>query len=193
MISFIVATYNRPKNLKVLLDCLIAQDNDDWECLVMDEGDNRHIIPNDARFKYHPITRVMPFPNEPRGSFGLLPKQHGIQYALGDWVCFPCDDVYYVPQFVSIMANATKNPSDIIACDFVYDRNDYNVPKTHPKVGGISSCNYIIKKDCIGNTKFSEFFSDIAHMGIADGLFIEKLVAGGASFQRIPKALMVYN
>jgi hypothetical protein len=195
-ISFIVATYNRPKNLKVLLDCLIAQDEDNWECIVMDEGNNKCIIPNDPRFQHHAVERITLFPEQNnRGTFGLLPKQAGLRYAKYDWVVFPSEDIYYVPQFTSIMKQAAiQNPTiDIIACDFVFDRIGFKVVTTAPVMGFVDVCNYILRKSKIGNVRFSDFFETPYRMGTADGWFIEKIVENGAKFGRLDKILMVHN
>jgi glycosyltransferase involved in cell wall biosynthesis len=190
MISFIVATYNRPNHLMCLLYSIKAQTSPDWEIIVMDEGDNEELVKSikDDRIQYRKFERVEMLPNN-RGTVGILPKDAGVQYAEGNYLAFPSEDIYYPPVFIEEM---TKYDEDIIACDMLYSYMGYSVLEVKPQMGNIDVCNYIIKPEVYKKHPFTEW-ATVEQVGIADGMCPEKCVQDGASFMRIPKVLAVHN
>lgn len=196
MISFICSTYQSPNFLIGLINSLLCQTDPDFECLIMDEGDNKQYVPNDLRFKHYHFDRIWMKHTDGRnrGSLGLLPSDKGIELATGDFVCFPCEDIYYAPKFNELMKLASKqHRADFVHCDFVFGLENYTYRKSEPSVGLISRCNWIVKKDKIGQLRFANFMATPQMMGIADGLFVEHLIKSGIKHVNISNILMVYN
>ena len=200
IVSFIVATYNRPEHFKLFCQSLLCQTNKDWECIVMDEGDNKKYIPDDVRFKYYTFKRsispIFGMHKEPeRGTLGLLAKDEGVKFAIGEYVSFPCEDTYYAPTFLEkIQEGYRKSNVDFVYCDFLMYNSNYSVINSIPAMGSVSSCNFILNKNKVVNITFEQFFGkDGVYLGVADGLFINELVKRGLRHYKISGILMVYN
>ena len=199
MISFITATYNRPDHLRVLISSLVAQTDKDWQLVIMDEGENGYVVLEqyeDDRISTHHVDRVVTEARG-RGTLGLLAKDAGLKYAKGDFVSFPSEDIYYVPHFVEIMKRTQQETSaDLVLCDFLFTAPEYGTYYQHlngaPKKGQVDSCNYILRKSCIGDTKFGKWVRT-PDIGIADGLFIEEIVSKGIKCAKAPGVLTVKN
>lgn len=196
-LSFIVSTYKRSENLRGLFSSLLVQSDPNWECIIMDEGDNIQMLPNDPRFKYHKFERIeLGFDNLGRGSLGLLAKDAGIQFASGEFIVFANDDVYFLPLFVEILTSEQiRTGSDLELCDFVFACPGYQnrVISAYPQVGSICTSNYILRKSVIGGVKFANFLTKEWY-GVADGLFIEKLISQGIKHHKTDRGIfVVYN
>jgi len=200
LISFIVAAYNRPEHLKLLYQSLMLQTDSNWECIVMDEGDNESTIPNDPRFSYHKFDRIIIPSNgfNHRGSLGLAPKDAGLQYAKGEFIVFANEDNYFTPVFVELMKKEQDgSKADLVYCDFLIYSPGVGIHTpihldAYPVHGRITIGNYILRKSVIGDLRFAKFF-DKDQIGIADGLFIEELVKKGIQHKKCGGVLMVQN
>lgn len=199
MISFIIATYNRPDYLAILLWSIKNQTSKDWEVIVMDEGENQSVVDmaNDKRIKRYTFERIEM--TDGRGSCGILPKNAGVKYAKGEYLCFPSEDTYYVPIFVEEMLKQSEN-LDIVMCNFLYGVNEwknkpqnYSVIQAYPSVGSIDTCNYIIKPKIYLKYPFTKFISNKIQLGFADGLVPKTAVENGASWKAINQVLVVHN
>lgn len=206
MISFIVSTYNRPDNLRVLLYSLMAQTRKDFEVLVMDEGDNGVVVAavNDDRFRHYPLQRVEAIVSGGgNGSLGLLPKHTGVSHAKGDYLCFPSDDIYYLPTFVQHMSDRDK---DIVGCDLIVNTQHETCGLGFfPAVGYTDSANYIIRPEVYARHPFPSYLppqerwgkpwtvEEDKRAGVADGLVPFDCVKDGATWERVPRILAVHG
>jgi glycosyltransferase involved in cell wall biosynthesis len=192
-ISFVIATYNRPKALDVLLYSLLGQDSDAWDAIVMDEdGESgpKYAV-RDSRITHRPTERHrIPSWNE-RGSLGYLPKHVGASLVGGDFLCFASEDIYYLPDFVSSMLKCAER-NDIIGCDVLINRVDCtNILPFFPRVGGTDGANYIIRPEWYHRNPFTTFFPD--EIGVADGRTPELCVQQGARWSRVGRVLVVHG
>jgi len=92
--SVIVPTYNRARWLREALDSVLAQDYDDWECVVVDDGSPEPLdLPDDAR------VRVVRHETN-QGIASAL--NTGLDDARGAYVTFLDDDDCYTPDRLSM-------------------------------------------------------------------------------------------
>lgn len=190
MISFVIATFDRPKDLRVLLSSLLAQTSDAWEALVMDEGVNGYVLRGmgDERIRRISVERQV-VTADGRGSLGLLPKHAGVEYAAGDHLCFPSEDVYYLPRFVELMDGHAE---DVIGCDmFINYARGFNCLRFQPKVTFADCANYIIRPEWYRRHPFTSFIPE--YTGLADGLCVQRCAEDGASVRRVEKFLVMHG
>lgn len=182
--SFIVSAYDRPSHLACLLWSLHNQTEKDFQVIVCDNSgfnqNNLRVFQDlgDARFYYI----SMSLPN------CYYTTEIGAIQASGEYLCFPSDDNYYVPQFLKTML---QSKADIISCDMLYDpriNGYYSVIDVAPVLGKVDKGGFLIKRDKYFGFPAKEF--DLA----ADGCMIEKAVnVRGLSWEKVKGVLWVHN
>ena len=120
-ITYIVSCYAWPRQLVTLLASLAAQTHSNFEVLVTDNSTDRGAIAANrravkmfgARFRYYhtaPHIRV---------SDCYWSAEYGRVYARGQWLCFPCDDCYYPPEWAQRMLGAAYARNlDLVLCEY---------------------------------------------------------------------------
>lgn len=117
----------------------------------MDESETEENKPvvekiNDPRIQYHHTKRY--------NDYGYTVKEEGAKIATGDFLCFPPDDVYYVPVFLEVMLAAiTQKNLDLAYCNFVFDKLGYIAIEARAEIGGVSVGGFLVKKE-----KFTGWF-----------------------------------
>ena len=120
-ISYIVSCYDRPGDLIVCLGSLLRQTHRRFEVIVTDNGAPEF-------FKEH--KRIIRFFNDPRVSHFATGKlevsdcywsaEYGAARAKGRYLCFPCDDCYYPPEWaIRMLQTAVESQADLIYNEFV--------------------------------------------------------------------------
>ncbi len=195
MISFIVSAAERPMMLACCLASLQVQKRDDklHEIIVCDNSEHgdmkrlshffeveyRHTYSNGMPFCYYSPAQIL---------------------AHGDWLCFPSDDSYYVPQFAEIMLKyAALNDWEFVYCDVLYDPrlafcctgvpDKYSVMETRPSGGGIDKTCFLVTRrafDQVGG--WPERADDWR-----DGALAEALVTAGIRHGKAPGVMVVHN
>lgn len=200
-ITFIVSSYNRPEMLRLMLACLQVQTEKDWECFIANNNpypgpgsEQQNIIHqmNDPRFIY-----VNPkLPDAYKAIWALMPQ------VKGEWLCFPSDDCYYVPQFAERMLKCvTANPAyDFVYCDMIYDprpsegRDWYGVINTSPNLGAIDKAGFLIRKRLFLETGWANTEGmSVQLQGSRDGMLAEELVRRGAAMVKAKGVMFVHN
>lgn len=119
-ISYIVSAYNRPEMLLVILAALNIQTNPRFEVIITDNSEDaitiarhREIVYffNDKRFRYVNTAKKV------KVSDCYWSAEYGVKLAKGEFLCFPCDDTYVVPEFGRRMLLAAhENNWDMVIC-----------------------------------------------------------------------------
>jgi glycosyltransferase involved in cell wall biosynthesis len=196
MIEFIIPTWERPNNLRVILSSLIAQTNSNWKAHVIIDGmtnDYRNIkdtFQSEERIKFSHI-------EGPNKDWGHTARNYGLDKAEEDWIVMTGDDNYYVPVFVEEFLSYANQ----FNCKFVYCNMVHNlfIPGYRPinstiQKGQIDIGNFMCRRDLIGdirlNTKSYE----------GDWEFVEAFMAinikrfePNESIIKIDKFLYVHN
>lgn len=185
-LSFIVSTFNRPHVLRCLLSSLALQTENDFEVIVTDNSDSpeaifeTRLITSENRFRYIKTNRRECYSS----------AEDGAAVAKGDFLCFPSDDNYYLPQFAELMLrHAINGGYDLVYCDCVYGRPN-TIPKyfqAHPRLNHIDKGGFIINRKMF--TEFPE--KDV--VSCSDGRLIENLVRSGIKHSKADGVLWVHN
>lgn len=117
-ISYIVSLYNRPELLATCLWSLKCQTHSDFEVIVTDNTtDNRVarrqreiVLGMDERFRYVRSAGKIEVAD------CYWSAEYGMTLAKGKWLCFPCEDCYYPPEWAERMLKAGLG-WDLILCE----------------------------------------------------------------------------
>jgi glycosyltransferase involved in cell wall biosynthesis len=118
-ISYIVSLYNRHDLLATCLWSLKSQSHEDFEVIVTDNTtDNRTAAKlkrlvvglKDKRFRY------LRTAGRTKVNDCYWSAEYGMKSATGKWLCFPCDDCYYPPEWGQRMLQAAGN-LDLVLCE----------------------------------------------------------------------------
>ena len=183
--SFIVSAFDRPDALSCMLYSLKIQTERDFEVLVMD---NSHGVANlnavlDLRARDMRFRHVTAHAADCYDSANL-----GATMAQGDYLCFPSDDGYYVPQFLELML---KPAVDLMYCDMVYDPRGgayYRTIAVQPQVGLIDKGGFLLRRE-----RFCGFDGPLKQDRPADGWLAERVVREGAAHAKVPGVLWFHN
>lgn len=99
-VSIILPTYKRPAFLERAIDCTLKQDFQDWELIIVNDGDkdNENLIlgwaEKDPRIKYI-------FLHKNSGCVSI-PRNIGIMQSSGDYICPLDDDIIMFPNRLSL-------------------------------------------------------------------------------------------
>ena len=146
MISFIIGTKNRPKELKRLIEFLVAQP--DNEIIVADEGDNKWVL--DYGVKY--------IRGKYQGNWHYGIKNEAVGLAECDYLCFPQDDAVYSEDFIPKMQKG-----DLNICDW---KHEGTIHKGKPQTCSVDIGGFTVKR---------ELFKPFDLSNQADGHFVEAL------------------
>lgn len=195
-ISFIVTAFNRPQLLLCALASLQAQTCRDFEIIVVDNAIDPDM--KQANYRACIVTntediRTVYMPTS--GPTCYHSTELGVALSVGDFVCFPSDDSYYVPKFVEKIVNAIDTNSDLelLYFDLVYEHvhtHQYEHMKVRPALYWIDKTGFVLRKD-----KFVPFPNKpiIDEPAPCDGLLINQLVATGIKHGKVYEILGVHN
>ncbi len=119
-VSYIVSLYNRHDLLAACLWSLKGQTHTDFEAIITDNTEDaeeatrhREFVAGlkDKRFRYLRTAGKL------RLSDCYWSAEYGLERSRGRWLCFPCDDSYYPPQWTQrMLAEAYKSQADLVLC-----------------------------------------------------------------------------
>jgi glycosyltransferase involved in cell wall biosynthesis len=185
-ITFIVSAYDRPLALNLCLLSLVLQKDERWDAIVTDNSTNpslnaRHqeICGIDKRFQYLHTANVA-------GVNCYSAANHAIQFATGEFVGFPSDDSYFVPEYADkLLRNADAYDLELVYADLVMTGyNDGGILVGDAQACHLDKTNFILKR-----SRFIPF--SIADC--ADGELIAELVKQGIRHRRVGHPLAVHN
>ncbi len=198
-ISYIVSAYNRPVMLPVALWSIKGQTHQDFECIVADNATDDGVAKQqekvvlsleDVRFRYIRTAK------KTKISECYWAAEWAAGLARGKWLCFPCDDCYYVPDFARrLLIEAVRTQADIVLSDQVLmgpesagGSGEYEVWRPEPYK--LIKSMFIVRAD-----KFPGFSAKPlkAVSAAADQVLGYDLVQSGARFARSRGLLVVHN
>lgn len=183
MIDFIIPTYNRINELRMMLSSLIAQTSDDWKATVVIDGSKKlfDVVHHD-NIRY--ITLDKRYNN-----WGHTPREIGKQQTDCEYVIMTGDDNYYCPTTVSDILNMIdKHHPDIIYWDMVHSHYNYQYFKCQLRTQAIDMGAFCTKSSLAKQIKLGTNFA-------ADGDYVEafKKKFPKAIVKKIDKVLFVHN
>src|ERR1019366_1371305 len=120
-ISYIVSLYARPEYLAACCWSLIGQRHTDFEVIVTDNTTDNKVARRqqqfiatlkDKRFRYVRTAGKIEV------SDCYWSAEYGMKLAKGKWLCFPCEDCYYPPEWSQrLLAAAVGGNWDLALCE----------------------------------------------------------------------------
>ena len=189
-VSFIVSAYDRPEHLKLCLQSLVLQTMTDWDAIVMDNA-----VSPEARMAHWSVcsgarVRYVATPS-PHNVSCYHSADYAVQHiAKGEWLCFPSDDSYYVPQFAErMLAAADAGGWQLVYSNLVWGRQGIHTQlDCKPQLCCIDKTNFMIRRD-----KMIPFPGKQNGPCCADGHLIDVLVADGIVVGKVDQLLVVHN
>jgi glycosyltransferase involved in cell wall biosynthesis len=190
--TFIVSAYQQADALVSLLFALKIQTEPDFNVIVCDNGPKEQTIERFSsliRFDHRFVCMWT-------GGAGCVDSYESANLAvreyaegLGEYLCFPSSDCYYVPQFLEAML---KPKADLMYCDMVYDPRGgdrYRVIDVRPEVNLIDKGGFLVRRDLFTGFPVHEN----GGRQFADGMFVESLIRRGVRHAKVPGVLWVHN
>lgn len=186
-IEFIIPTWKRPNNLKVILASLIAQTNPNWLAHVIIDGMTNEYF--EVKNMYQDENRIrFSHVEGPNNDWGHTARNYGLDKRIGDFIVMTGDDNYYVPTFVENFIK--EKVYDFVYCNMVHDlkRDAYQPIPSTLNLGRIDIGNFMVNSKVIGDLRLDKRSYE------ADWLFIEQITTNKTkSIKKIDKILYVHN
>lgn len=171
MISIIITAHET--DYFPILDMAMSQTYPDTEIIVLASG-----VTNDA----------FPHLKEPNlNDYGHAKRRKGLSICNGEYVTFWNADDWYEPTFLEKLYTATQGEIDLAYCNFKSHLFGGGMVDSQPVMGAITSGSFIVKTSTAREVGYNH---DIYQ---ADGLFIDELVAHGASTVKVGEVLYVHR
>lgn len=187
-IEFIIPTYNRVKEMYVILSSLIAQSDDNWKAtIVVDDKENeivKHIV---SKFNSDKIQYL--FLGKRYNDWGHTPRNVGKQASTSDYIILTGDDNYYVPTFISELNSVIrKEKVGIIYWDMIHNGYDYRPFNTRVNDGYIDMGAFATRRDLAQQIDLKKSYS-------ADSKYIKELIKKFPDEKviKINKILFIHN
>jgi glycosyltransferase involved in cell wall biosynthesis len=138
LVSIIIPCYNQASYLEETLQCVLQQDYDNWECLLVNDGstDSTEAIilswlTKDVRFRYFSI---------PNGGVSAA-RNFGIEQAKGDFVQFlDADDILSPKKISQSIEVITQNEVAVVCSN--YDRFSGTISNSLGRFSNIEKYNF---------------------------------------------------
>ena len=164
LFSIVVVAYKRYTQIPCLIHSLMAQTFDDFEVIVLHDGeDNKHVevmspFLHDGRIRYGQTSVRY-------NDYGHSLRNIGIELAKGEFIINTNDDNYYVPIWLEEINRVIQEKPQ---CNFVYydmvlshknilnhNKKDYGLLIPQIQHSMIDVGQYAVKKDLIKNHRFT--------------------------------------
>lgn len=199
--SIVIPTYNRASLIGYTLDSILAQQEIDFEVLIVDDGskDNTaqvvHPYLTDARIQYFLKE------NEERG----VARNYGLARARGEYVLFLDSDDRLHPNHLNTLRTAIAAQAtlpDFIATKYDFDRNGQRRPSDLATLsagslgfedfikGNALACNICVRRT---NPKLYQFEEDRRYAAVEDWMFMLQNTQHGAVVQLVDAVTLTMN
>jgi len=198
-ITIVCVSYQRYKNIPVLIHCFLAQTLQNFKLLVLHDGYDATMDGILGRFKQeYPDIFDYKFSDVRYNDYGHSLREKGIGMLDTEYVLLTNDDNYYCPKFLEYMFGAIHaHKADIVMCDMIHSHNQpggrpqlpYNLFVTMPKGGSMDIGCFIARSELAKKVGFR----DKTHDG--DATYFQDIVQAtpGIRIAKIDHVLFVHN
>lgn len=196
LVTFILPTYNRHKELRMALSSLQAQTNPNWKAIVVFDNDSTSCIietsavhnliyekwiAEDNRIYWR-------FSEKRSNDWGHTPRELGKMMSDSKYTILGGDDNYYMPTFVEELAKVSVNSPGMIYWDMVHSHYDYQLFKCQPAFNQIDMGAFATRTDLAKQIKLNTSYA-------ADGEFVEEFKKKFPNEEKVKinKVLFVHN
>ena len=153
-IEFIIPTWERPEQLKLILQSLMVQSNPNWKAHVVIDGltndyrEVKDIYQNEERVRFSHV-------DGPNNDWGHTARNYGLDHAQEEYIVMTGDDNYYVPTFVQNFLTVAETGKDLVYCDLLHDlkTDGYQPIKSRIVNGVIDIGNFMTRRSVIGDLR----------------------------------------
>lgn len=203
-ITYIVSAFSRPVMLPVALWSIKGQSHQDFECYVADNTDN-----NNTSRAHEDVIKAM---RDPRFKYVRTAKKTKVgdcywsaewivsHFPMGRWLCFPCDDTYYVPEFAQrMLVMAARENADyvfvknIIAGPEALGGPDSGYAMWTQRLHRTAKTSFIVKSRVFKEVGGFQGKMDRMATVNADYFFSTQIVNAGKKIARVDECLLVHN
>lgn len=197
-ISFVVSAFDDPVSLAACLWSLAGQNHKNMEILVTDNTESaaisaahRKVVKqvSDAavNIRYEKTAHRIPT-SDPYHS-----AEWGARNVSGAFVCFPCDDCYYVPQFTQRMIGAAyRNGWKFVECGVIGGPEMTGVPVYLPMEWRTIKSNFVVELKTFLELGFAGK-SKISAGSAADQYFGYQIRTKGLPWGKLSDIMVVHN
>lgn len=179
--SIIIPAYNAEDRIRKALDSIRQQTFTDYELIVVCDSctDQTEQIAKE----YGARTVNVEYHRD-----GLT-RNRGIEMARGEWILFMDDDDWWLHEYVLSYLNdeIEKSDFDVLAFGFVFKGMGLVKPIRHSGRRWIAVWNKLWKRECIGETRFSNEWS------VSDVYFNKKMMEKDLKIKDSDVTLYYYN
>lgn len=200
-IHVIAVAFRRLGELKVFVQSILNQTNNDWLLTIIHDGPNEDFDKIMNKFKSESSVKINFFNTERRyNDYGHSLREIGLKQVSGDYVLLSNADNYLIPKAFEYLIEAVENNKpDVVMFDMVHSHNkpggrdlpSYSFFETSYKPRLIDVSSAIVKSSLAIEAGFKDkthdgdvtYFGDILKAKGKPGLVITK----------IPRILLVHN
>jgi hypothetical protein len=193
ILHVIAVAYERPIELRGLIDCFIRQTDPRWKLYIMYDGPAPKSICevmglyDDKRIEFYASAKR-------NGLYGHPNRKKMLDALEGDdmdYILLTNDDNWYVPVFVETMLGKCSRTIGIVYCDTVHSHFKYTVHESQLKRSYIDMGAFIVKYPVAKAIGFNHVDFD------ADGIYAEECralsIANKYDLIHVNKPLFVHN
>jgi glycosyltransferase involved in cell wall biosynthesis len=147
MVSIVMPTFNRPEFLRGRISEISIQKYNNWELIIVNDGGSELSYPSLPNLRYIKL--------EKNSQSVSIPRNIGISYARGEYICPADDDVEFYPEKLTVLV---ENIGDKILCygareEINLHTKEYRYPpfieNWNPNKGaGVDNGQFIYRKSC---------------------------------------------
>jgi glycosyltransferase involved in cell wall biosynthesis len=153
-IEFIIPTWERPEELKLILQSLMVQTNPNWKAHVVIDGLTdeyrgvKDLYQDEDKVRFSHV-------DGPNNDWGHTARNYGLDHAQEEWIVMTGDDNYYIPTFVDNFLTEGELGRDLVYCDLLHDmKMDSYLPiKSKISEGWIDIGNFMTRRTTIGDLR----------------------------------------
>jgi glycosyltransferase involved in cell wall biosynthesis len=190
-VSMIVSAYGRPQQILVTLSSFIAQTYANWECLVVHDGPTQGDTSLYEVVQRFGDSRIYYFETaERKNDWGNSSKEWGSQLAIGDFIGHSNDDNYYAPVYFEwLIHSMLSGDAQFAYCNMIHSHHAWQPLSCDLRPGQIDGGGWIARADIVRDTPWPDDRKD----GMADGIYVQRLVERCQRTIKIPGFLFVHN
>jgi glycosyltransferase involved in cell wall biosynthesis len=197
LISYIISAYDRPVDLNLCLLSLRLQTHQDFDVIVVDNGNDEMYEANQMSIKRAGLAQAV-FHYHTHESYCYPSTDFGASLSNAEWLAFPSDDGYYAPVFAEkMLAAGRENNWDLVYCDAMFRRSKtdqlydgkYQTLITELRAGQFDKTIFIVRRSIFKGFRAHERVFPIG----ADSYLIEQYVRDGVPMGKVSELLVVHG
>ena len=200
IVEIISVAFERLGELKVFVQCILNQRQDNWKLRVIHDGPNAEFCSIMQGYAQQKPGQIFYEETTARyNDWGHSLREIGLARATGDYVLITNADNYYIPRFIEYVTEAIEQTkADLIGWDMVHSHESpgstcapsYSYFKTEWKRFGIDMGAAVVRRTLAQQAGFP----DKGHDGDATYFIKVSEIKGPATLCcRIPRVMLVHN